>query len=1003
MAGIPIPPGGGTPLPARPSVPVRPNTPTPPRTATAPKPTKPSAPAAPNKPPTSSTPTNTKPPANTGTSESKQLKDLKRKKPESPGSTTKEPNAKKGNDASSSAAGKESKPEPLKNKYASEAQSGQKIDGKKPEKGGGAAGKAGAEGPGALGKVTSVAKKAATATYFGSMAANTVKNARNKSKTKKDVKAAPPTMEIGADGKKKSTDSRVNDKGKVKNARELRIDSAKARAAGKNAKLEAKGKTEKTRKKYVDKYGQEQGEKSTAADRFKNGMSSLGRKRCLICGYQNGLNNEQICRRCAKRGRNARSAQVKAERAANKATDVTAMVAAQALEKFTFGIANAQLTQGYIGKIAAFSQRNTQRPIKWVAIGLALILFIPLGFGLLGAVVAISGGDLGKEPIINPQASIEAGDIKERAIEPIGSPQIVETYQKVAGEEGVPWSIVAGLTGVATEHGRISPYTGEEVPQRFPALSTPIAGGGSGPFLLAGNELRSKEDLEKETQPDEKPSVSLEDAGSQNFSEATRQVAVLLAEARDEVYSEKQNEFNDKGYTYDDLVENPFSEGGVEFWTEVIRYLPLDYEIIEVPVPAGEPTNNDSVEGGVTLGPGKDAVISQIMWAQRWIESGNNYGEFGGPNDCYTGAYQFGWIQGGGCYNTWANYRGFAGAHLTGKKDQDDKMREVLSPRYDTYGGDVKKIVQHHLCPAKVGEDLESCGTSNPDMGTYWACAAVLLNALPGNKYEYKFTRHPTNLASYQANCEGRIASALTDTDLPPSARKPEGQSASLSTGQPVVAQLIQAEDPAPSTPAPEVNSDTPKSSLVALAALQRASEYSGVPVTLLKGGGEDKGEDADSPNYDGPRSDEGFVWPADGVTGPNGKFGLRDGANHNGIDISPPLDGAQHPIRATKDGTVVVFHDGCPVGRRYDTCGGMGFGGYGNSILIQHSDDLFSFYAHIERGTIKVKEGDIVKAGQEIAVVGSSGDSGGLHLHFELRTSKYGGAFDPEKKLPDR
>lgn len=64
--------------------------------------------------------------------------------------------------------------------------------------------------------------------------------------------------------------------------------------------------------------------------------------------------------------------------------------------------------------------------------------------------------------------------------------------------------------------------------------------------------------------------------------------------------------------------------------------------------------------------------------------------------------------------------------------------------------------------------------------------------------------------------------------------------------------------------------------------------------------------------------------------------------------------------------------------------------GGYGNYILIQElSTGRCFLYGHLKGGTIKVKRGDTIKAGQELATMGSSGDSGHMHLHFEIRKNK--------------
>ena len=60
----------------------------------------------------------------------------------------------------------------------------------------------------------------------------------------------------------------------------------------------------------------------------------------------------------------------------------------------------------------------------------------------------------------------------------------------------------------------------------------------------------------------------------------------------------------------------------------------------------------------------------------------------------------------------------------------------------------------------------------------------------------------------------------------------------------------------------------------------------------------------------------------------------------------------------------------------------------YGNCVAILHNDSSVSIFGHLKQNSIRLKEGDIVKAGQEIAAIGVSGSSFFPHLHFELRTS---------------
>ncbi|MFI2436483.1 M23 family metallopeptidase [Streptomyces sp. NPDC018693] len=104
--------------------------------------------------------------------------------------------------------------------------------------------------------------------------------------------------------------------------------------------------------------------------------------------------------------------------------------------------------------------------------------------------------------------------------------------------------------------------------------------------------------------------------------------------------------------------------------------------------------------------------------------------------------------------------------------------------------------------------------------------------------------------------------------------------------------------------------------------------------------------------------------------------------SKHSGQDFAVPTG---TKVYATSGGTVVK-------------AGGNGAGdgpAYGNAVVIKHSNGVYSQYAHLSR--IHVKAGQVVKAGQLIALSGNTGNSSGPHLHFEIRTSaNYGTAIDP-------
>lgn len=122
------------------------------------------------------------------------------------------------------------------------------------------------------------------------------------------------------------------------------------------------------------------------------------------------------------------------------------------------------------------------------------------------------------------------------------------------------------------------------------------------------------------------------------------------------------------------------------------------------------------------------------------------------------------------------------------------------------------------------------------------------------------------------------------------------------------------------------------------------------------------------------------FIWPVSGVTLLTSVFGIRWGELHEGLDMPSPRGTI---VRAAKSGKVIS----------------VGYaGGYGREIRIEHRNNFITRYAH--NSVNYVKEGDFVKQGQIIGLVGSSGNSTGSHLHFEIRSN--GIPLDPLDLLPE-
>ncbi len=123
------------------------------------------------------------------------------------------------------------------------------------------------------------------------------------------------------------------------------------------------------------------------------------------------------------------------------------------------------------------------------------------------------------------------------------------------------------------------------------------------------------------------------------------------------------------------------------------------------------------------------------------------------------------------------------------------------------------------------------------------------------------------------------------------------------------------------------------------------------------------------------------FRWPLTTVAVTIGSpFGARWGRPHEGIDLPAPVG---TPVFAAADGQVAYA--------------GHGVRGYGNLIVLKHAGDLLTVYAH--NSALLVSQGQPVRAGDRIALVGQSGHATGPHLHFEVRRGQI--PTDPMHYLP--
>ncbi len=119
------------------------------------------------------------------------------------------------------------------------------------------------------------------------------------------------------------------------------------------------------------------------------------------------------------------------------------------------------------------------------------------------------------------------------------------------------------------------------------------------------------------------------------------------------------------------------------------------------------------------------------------------------------------------------------------------------------------------------------------------------------------------------------------------------------------------------------------------------------------------------------------LTWPTPGYTKITSYYGMRWGKLHKGIDItgSSPGQIAGAPIVAANDGKVI-----------FATNNYTPHYSYGKYLMIDHGGGTVTLYGHCNQ--VIVSAGQTVKKGQTVAYVGTTGDSTGYHLHFEVRVN---------------
>ncbi len=169
------------------------------------------------------------------------------------------------------------------------------------------------------------------------------------------------------------------------------------------------------------------------------------------------------------------------------------------------------------------------------------------------------------------------------------------------------------------------------------------------------------------------------------------------------------------------------------------------------------------------------------------------------------------------------------------------------------------------------------------------------------------------------------------------------------------------------------------------LLAQQKPSSGSGSSGSSSSG----SGSSGSSSTGGGAVSSSGFIYPVPSAYSRITTYMYySSGQYHGAVDFgSAGING--QPVYAVADGVVV-------------TAKALNYS-YGNYIIIAHYNGLYTLYAHGQAGSIRVSEGQYVSQGQQIMNVGSTGNSTGPHLHFEVRTSPglYDNRVNPVNYLP--
>ena len=118
-------------------------------------------------------------------------------------------------------------------------------------------------------------------------------------------------------------------------------------------------------------------------------------------------------------------------------------------------------------------------------------------------------------------------------------------------------------------------------------------------------------------------------------------------------------------------------------------------------------------------------------------------------------------------------------------------------------------------------------------------------------------------------------------------------------------------------------------------------------------------------------------------------RCGLRTYEGHKGTDIAPVDPGARLPVIAAADGVVLGVRDGMDDSPMRGQDPSRATRECGNGVRLDHGGGWTTQYCHLQRGSVSVRKGVPVTAGDVLGRIGSSGRSELLHLHFSIKRNR--------------